>query len=71
MDRSLLVTATGSRSTVIWNPWIEKAERLGDFEPGGHQGMVCVETANAADDTVSLGPGQEHVLAAQYRLLTK
>jgi D-hexose-6-phosphate mutarotase len=71
MDRSLLVTATGSRSTVVWNPWIEKAERLGDFEPGGYLSMVCVETANAADDTVSLAPGQEHVLAAQYRLLRK
>ena len=71
MDRTLLVTATGSRSTVVWNPWIEKAERMGDFEPDGYLQMVCVETANAADDTVNVGPAQEHVLAAQYRLLSK
>jgi D-hexose-6-phosphate mutarotase len=71
MDRSLLVTSTGSRSTVVWNPWTEKAERMGDFGPDGYLGMVCLETANAADDTVNLAPGQEHVLAAQYRLLCK
>jgi glucose-6-phosphate 1-epimerase len=71
MERSLLVTATGSRSTVVWNPWIEKAEQMGDFEPDGYLRMVCVETANAADDSVIVAPGQEHVLAAQYRLLNK
>jgi glucose-6-phosphate 1-epimerase len=71
MDRSLLITATGSRSTVVWNPWIEKAEKMGDFEPDGYLRMVCVETANAADDTVNVAPGQEHVLAVQYRLLGK
>ena len=68
-DRSLLITATGSRSTVVWNPWIEKAEKMGDFEVDGYLRMVCVESANAADDTVNLAPGQEHVLAAQYRLV--
>jgi glucose-6-phosphate 1-epimerase len=71
MDRSLLITATGSRSTVVWNPWIEKAEKMGDFEPDGYLRMVCVETANAADDTVNVAPGQKHVLAVQYRLLGK
>lgn len=69
LNRSVRVTATGSRSTVVWNPWIEKAERLGDFEPDGYLGMVCVETANAANDVVSVGPGQEHVMAVQYRVL--
>ncbi len=71
LDRSLLVTSTGSRSTVVWNPWSEKAERMGDFEADGHLGMVCVETANAAEDTLTLAPGQEHVLAAQFRILPK
>ncbi len=69
MDRTVLVTATGSRSTVVWNPWIEKADRMGDFAPDGYLGMVCVENANAADDAVQVGPGQEHVLSAQIRLL--
>jgi len=69
MGRSILVTATGSRSTVVWNPWIEKADKMGDLGKDGYLNMVCVETANAAEDVVIVKPGQEHVMAAQYRLL--
>ncbi len=69
LNRSLLVTATGSRSTVVWNPWTEVANRMGDLGPDGHFKMVCVETSNAAADVVVLKPNQEHVMAAQYRLL--
>ena len=30
--------------TVIWNPWIEKAKAMGDFEPkDGYKNMICVE----------------------------
>lgn len=30
--------------TVTWNPWIEKAKSMGDFEPNdGYKHMVCVE----------------------------
>jgi len=51
------ITSTGSGSTVVWNPWTEKADKMGDFGPGGHLGMVCVETANAAGDVIQLAPG--------------
>ncbi len=67
LARSILVTSTGSRSTVVWNPWIEKADKMGDFGTDGHLGMVCVETANAADDIIVLKPDETHRLTAQYR----
>ncbi len=70
LERSILITSTGSRSTVVWNPWIEKAEKMGDFGPDGYLGMVCVETANAAEDVITLAPGATHRLTAQYRSLT-
>lgn len=69
LDRTILVTSTGSRSTVVWNPWSEKAEKMGDFEPDGHLGMVCVETVNAAEDVIALAPGESHTMAAQYRVV--
>lgn len=29
---------------VVWNPWIEKANSIGDFEPkDGYKNMICVE----------------------------
>ena len=30
--------------TVVWNPWTEKANGMGDFEPKtGYKNMICVE----------------------------
>ncbi len=69
LARSIIITSTGSQLTVVWNPWSEKAEKMGDFGPDGHLAMVCVETANAADDVISLAPGATHRMAAQYRSL--
>ena len=47
-----------SRSAVVWNPWIEKSKRLGQFAHDDYQRMFCVETANAFSDYKSLQPGQ-------------
>lgn len=69
LQRKLLITSTGSRSTVVWTPWTEKAEKMGDFGPDGQWRMLCVETANAADDVITLAPGEAHAMAAQYRTL--
>jgi len=60
--RAITVVKTGSHSTVVWNPWIEKTAGMSDMEPGDWQGMVCVETANAADNTLTLAPGESHKL---------
>lgn len=67
LGRRILITSTGSRSTVVWNPWTEKADKMGDFGPDGWTGMVCVETANAAEDVIQLAPGATHRMTAQYR----
>ncbi|MCH8498943.1 MAG: D-hexose-6-phosphate mutarotase [Marinobacter sp.] len=47
----------GSGSAVVWNPGPEKAARLSDFGAEDWRNMVCIETANAADDSVTLPPG--------------
>jgi len=58
--RSILVRKSGSRSTVIWNPWIEKSIRMPDFGEKEWSEMVCIETANVGTNRVSLEPGQSH-----------
>lgn len=69
LKRTILVTSTGSRSTVVWTPWEEKAAKMGDFGKEGPRKMVCVETANAADDVITLAPGETHRMTAQYRVI--
>jgi glucose-6-phosphate 1-epimerase len=63
-ERQISVAKSGSRTTVVWNPWAEKARRLLDFGDEEYHGMVCVETANADGDSVTVAPGGEHRLAA-------
>ena len=52
----------GSRSTVVWNPWVDKAARLGDIPADGYRQMVCVESANADHNRIALLPGESHCL---------
>ena len=67
-DRRVIdITKTGSHSTVVWNPWIEKSARLGDMGEDGYRRMVCVETANADRDVVTLEPGARHTLSLAIR----
>jgi glucose-6-phosphate 1-epimerase len=67
--RRIDITKTGSGSSVVWNPWSERCARLGDMGPDGYRTMVCVETANAGTDTVTLAPGASHTLTAAYRVV--
>lgn len=66
LRRRIRIAKGGSHSTVVWNPWIEKAARMGDLGENGYLDMVCVESANAADDVVTLAPGEEHRLWVRY-----
>ena len=67
-QRRIRVSKRGSRSSVVWNPWIEKAAKMGDFGPDGYLNMVCVESTNAADDVVQIPAGGEHRLWVRYSI---
>jgi glucose-6-phosphate 1-epimerase len=61
--RKIEVTGSGSNTTVVWNPWIEKSKHLSQFDNNDYLTMVCIETANALDDVVILSPGDKQVLS--------
>lgn len=63
--RVIEIAKQGSMSTVIWNPWIDKAARMADFGDDEYLEMVCVETCNTADDSRRLLPGESHTLMTQ------
>jgi len=65
--RSIRIAKSGSRSNVVWNPWIAKSAKMGDFgSDTGYRGMVCVESANAASNVVTVAPGATHSLRVVY-----
>jgi glucose-6-phosphate 1-epimerase len=61
-ERRIVLTSSGSRTAVIWNPWIDRAAAFSDMADDGWQRMLCIETANVMGDVVNLVPGASHTL---------
>jgi glucose-6-phosphate 1-epimerase len=68
LERRIVIEKQGSRTTVVWNPWIAKAAAMPDFGDDEWPAMVCVESANALDDAVTVVPGESHRLQARIRV---
>jgi len=62
-NRSIRVSKTGSKVTVVWNPGEETSSKMDDISEGGFEEFVCVETVNAYNDIIKLSSGQEHTTA--------
>lgn len=58
--RNILVEKEGSPSTVVWNPWTEKAAALGDLPNEDYLAFACIEAAITNDRAVTLGKGDTH-----------
>ncbi len=69
LGRRISITSTGSHTAVVWNPWKDITANMGDLRDDDYQRFVCVETTNAATDTIEIKPGGEYRLGAVYRVL--
>jgi glucose-6-phosphate 1-epimerase len=67
LQRRIGVAKENSLTTVVWNPWVEKAKAMSDFGDDEWAQMVCIEASNVADFAVELAPGQEHEIRATLR----
>ncbi|QTN33244.1 D-hexose-6-phosphate mutarotase [Akkermansiaceae bacterium] len=63
--RTILIEKSGSPSTVVWNPWVEKAAAFGDLPDDGYRKFCCIEAAIANDRAVIVMPGETHVLSTR------
>jgi D-hexose-6-phosphate mutarotase len=68
LGRQIRVGKSGSRTTVVWNPWIEKARLIADCGDEEYLNFVCVETANALEDVFEVAPGGAHHLVQTIAL---
>jgi glucose-6-phosphate 1-epimerase len=68
LRRRTRVAKVNSSTTVVWNPWVQKARSLSDFGDNEWIQMICVETSNVSDFAVDLAPGQKHKMKALIRI---
>jgi glucose-6-phosphate 1-epimerase len=68
LHRRIYIDKQGSRSTVVWNPWVERARELADFGADEYRRMICIEVGNALDNVVTIEPGAAHRLATTIRV---
>ncbi len=61
-NRDIVIGKSGSKSTVVWNPWIHKSATMADLGNDDYKHFVCVETANALKDVYQIAPGESHSL---------
>jgi len=66
--RRIVVAKSGSKTTVVWNPWKELCATMPDMEPDAWLHMTAVETANALDNAVTLEAGATHTMRAEYTI---
>lgn len=60
LHRRITVTKGNSNTTVVWNPWANAG--LADMPEDGWRHMLCVESANAAENALKLQPHEAHVM---------
>jgi D-hexose-6-phosphate mutarotase len=64
--RRIRIEKTGSNSTAVWNPGLDVASKMNDLGAAGWRDMVCVESANALVNAVTILPGSFHRHSAIY-----
>jgi glucose-6-phosphate 1-epimerase len=65
LHRATRVMKENSRTTVIWNPWVDKTRRLSDLQENDWTQMLCIETSNVYGLAVNLAPRQQHTIKAR------
>jgi D-hexose-6-phosphate mutarotase len=68
LRRRVEVAKSGSQSTIVWNPWSERARALADFGDDQWPEMLCIETANVRERAVTLEAGSHHSMKASISL---
>lgn len=68
MKRRIHILSRGNRTAVVWNPWAKISAEMADLQDDDYLRFICVETTNAATDTVNIQPGSEFRLVANYRI---
>jgi glucose-6-phosphate 1-epimerase len=68
-ERKIRVTKSCSHTTIIWTPWGDKASQMGDMGAENEwRKMICLESANAMENSVTIYPNETHTMVTEYSL---
>lgn len=65
-EKVVSIESKNNKTTVVWNPWKELCEQSADLKEDDYTRFICVETANAADDVIKVGPDEAFSLRVSY-----
>jgi len=68
LDRVIHIDKSGSPSTVVWNPWIEKARAIADMPDEDYRRFVAVEAVIEPACVITVEAGASHVLSTTIRV---
>ena len=62
------ISTWGNHNLVVWNPGGSNAKTMADFDDRGFDKMLCIEPANALDQSFRVNPGECHRLGQKISL---
>ncbi len=68
LERKISIASSGCSTAVVWNPWVNIAASMADLGDDDYLQMLCVETANAGPETVTITAGDCYRLSAEYSI---
>ena len=61
-NHKININNQGSKSVIVWNPWTYKCSKMSAMKDDAYKKFVCIESANAFEDFVSILPNNSHTL---------
>ena len=65
-ERIINIDSSGNKTVVVWNPGEVICQEMQDLQDHDYLHFICVETANAADNVISIAPGNKFILSVVY-----
>ncbi|MGD9653817.1 MAG: D-hexose-6-phosphate mutarotase [Sulfuricurvum sp.] len=66
--RNIRIKCENSKTVVVWNPWIRVCKLKADLTPEDYTKTVCIETANAGSEIITVQPKESYTLKALYSI---
>jgi glucose-6-phosphate 1-epimerase len=68
LHRCSRISKENSLTTVVWNPWVTKAQAMSDLGDDEWTQMICIEVCNVSEFAVDLPPGKQHTMKATVKV---